>query len=80
MATYTESLQKFWKMYEAEKGQGSDVNAHEVAAWAYHKGLWKPRPKNVIDILADDLSRAWREEYRTDRMGRRLQWTPPSRQ
>src|ERR1035437_6736340 len=71
MATYTESLQEFWKMYEAEKGQGSAVNSHDVAAWAYHKGLWKPRPKNVIDILADDLSRAWREEYRTDRLGRR---------
>lgn len=71
MATYTESLQEFWKMYEAEKGLGAAVNAHEVAAWAYHKGLWRPRPKNVIDILADDLSRAWREEYRTDKLGRR---------
>jgi len=71
MATYNESLQEFWKLYEAEKGQGSAVNSHDVAAWAYQKGLWKPRPKNVIDILADDLSRAWREEYRTDSMGRR---------
>lgn len=71
MTTYSESLQEFWRLYEAEKGQGSAVNAHDVAAWAYHKGLWKPRPKNVIDILADDLSRAWREEYRTDKYGRR---------
>jgi hypothetical protein len=71
MATYTESLQEFWKMYEAEKGEGSAVNSHDVAEWAYHKGLWKPRPKNVIDILADDLARAWREEYRFDRLGRR---------
>ena len=71
MATYTESLQEFWKMYEAEHGEGSAVNSHDVAAWAFHKGLWKPRPKNVIDILADDLARAWREEYRTDSLGRR---------
>ncbi len=71
MATYTESLQEFWRKFEAEKGSGSAVNAHDVAAWAFHKGLWKPRPKNVIDILADDLARAWREEYRTDKLGRR---------
>lgn len=71
MSTYNEQLQNFWKMYSQEAGKDAAVNAHDVAAWAYHKKLWQPRATDVIGQLADDLARAWREEYRTDERGRR---------
>ena len=35
------------------------------------KKLWQPRPRDVINQLATDIADAWREEYRTDRLGRR---------
>jgi hypothetical protein len=71
MSKYTEELQKFWKRYELEHGSNSAFSAHDVASWAFGKGYWKPRPKDVIEQLADELARAWREEYRTDSLGRR---------
>ena len=71
MSKYSEELRAFWQSFAEERGSGVAMSAHEVAAWAISRGLWKPRPRDVIDQLADDLSRAWREEYRTDEAGRR---------
>jgi len=68
---HREQLQHFFKMYASEKGLDGPVDPHDVAAWAYSKKLWEPRRIDVIDQLAEDLARAWREEYRTDRFGRR---------
>ena len=47
------------------------IDAHELAAWAYHNGLHKPNIKTVIDAIAADIAQVFREEYRTDRHGRR---------
>lgn len=69
--TYRESLQDFYKLYCEEKGTSGAVDPHEVAGWAIAKKLWKPRPKEMINQLADDIADAWREEYRTDKHGRR---------
>lgn len=69
--SYREQLQKFLPMYQAEKGEGAIFTARDVAAWAFEKGLWQPRRVDVVDQLAEELARAWREEYRTDARGRR---------
>jgi hypothetical protein len=72
MAGHKEQLQKFFKMYEQETGDSSvTITAHDVAAWAIRKGLWEPRKVDFVNQLADELAKAWREEYRTDKYGRR---------
>jgi hypothetical protein len=59
-------------MYEKETGYSSSaITAHDVAAWAIKKGLWQPRKIDLVNQLADELAKAWREEYRTDKYGRR---------
>ncbi len=70
MANYSEQMQNIWKQYE-EAGMPVPASSKDVAAWAVQQGLWKPRPIDVISQCAEDLSRALREEYRTDAKGRR---------
>lgn len=47
------------------------ATARDVASWAIAQSLWEPRQADIIAQCADDLARALREEYRTDRFGRR---------
>lgn len=68
MATYTEELQKIWRQYEAT-GLPTPATARDVATWAVQQGLWEPRQADIISQCADDLARAFREEYRTDPHG-----------
>jgi hypothetical protein len=68
--SYNEKLQGLFRQYE-EEGNPTPVAMRDVAAWAVNRKLWEPRPIDVIDILAEDMSRALREEYRTDKQGRR---------
>lgn len=70
MATYAEQLQKIWRLYE-EAGMPTPATARDVAAWAIDRQLWEPRTADIISQCADDLARAFREEYRTDPRGRR---------
>lgn len=70
MATYTEKMQKIWREYE-EAGNSTPATAREVARWAINRGLWKPQPASIEKRCAEDLARAAREEYRTDKYGRR---------
>ncbi|WP_142847256.1 hypothetical protein [Telmatospirillum sp. J64-1] len=71
MATYTEQMQKIWRLYE-EDGQPLPATARDVAAWAVRNKLWVPQPADVIAQCAEDLSRALREEYHKDKRGRRV--------
>jgi hypothetical protein len=71
MATYTEQLQKLWTLYE-DDGQPTPATAHDVAEWAIRKRLWHPRPSDLADQCAEELSRAAREHYFTDAKGRRV--------
>jgi hypothetical protein len=70
MATYNEQLQRIWRAYE-EAGMPTPATARDVATWAIERRLWEPRQADIISQCADDLARALREEYRTDRLGRR---------
>jgi hypothetical protein len=78
MSSYNEKLQEFFQLYRAAGNDGA-ASAKEVAGWAFEQGLWKPRTSDVIKILAEDLSRAWREDYRTDKKGRRYRVKHPVR-
>src|SRR4051812_45884964 len=71
MSSYNEQMQSLWKQYE-DAGEPVPATAHDVAAWAVRKRLWIPQPADVIDQCAEDLSRALRESYLTDRRGRRV--------
>ena len=68
--SYNDLLQNIFQDYE-RAGNPTPASLREVAAWAIEKQLWKPRRIDIVDVLAEDLSRALREEYRTDHKGRR---------
>ena len=67
---YAEQMQRIWQEYEGA-GMPTPATTRDVAAWAIKQGLWKPRPADIVTQCADDLSKALREEYRTDKNGRR---------
>lgn len=68
--SYNEKLQQIFQDYE-RAGNPTPASLREVAAWAIENKRWQPRPIDIVDVLAEDLSKALREEYRTDRKGRR---------
>ena len=71
MSKYFEDLQHFWRQYE-EAGNPTPATPPEVAAWAIENKLWQPHHSpDIVGLLAEDLARAWREEYRWDAEGRR---------
>lgn len=71
MATYAIMLQRIWREYEAA-GNPVPATAREVASWAFSRGLWQPPEEyDPVADLAEDLAKAWREEYRVDNRGRR---------
>jgi hypothetical protein len=43
------------------------------------QAYWKPRAADIVKVLAEDLSRAFREEYRTAARGRRYRAKHPIR-
>jgi hypothetical protein len=74
--SYNERLQKFWNLYR-EAGNDGPASTKDIAAWAHEQRLWEPRKADIIKVLAEDLSRAFREEYRTDKIGRRYRAKHP---
>lgn len=71
MARYAVALQRIWREYEAA-GNPIPATSREVARWAIDNRLWEPpRAYDPVDQCAEDLARAWREEYRVDDKGRR---------
>ncbi|MBV2182041.1 MAG: hypothetical protein KUL86_12530 [Castellaniella sp.] len=71
MSAYANQIKTYLERYQAEVGDNGLIDPHEVAAWAYRNGLHKPNIKTVIDAIASDIAQAFREEYRTDRLGQR---------
>lgn len=70
MATYNEQLQKVWHLYEREHG-GVPSRLHDALKWGVSKGMLREPDYDPYDKLAEDMARALREEYATDRLGRR---------
>lgn len=76
--SYNEKLQTYWRQYR-EAGNDGPATAKDIAAWVVDQGLWKPRAADMLKVLAEDLSKAFREEYRTDAKGRRYRAKHPIR-
>lgn len=71
MSAYSHAVKDYIERYEAEVGSRGLINPHELAEWAYSRGLHKPNVRTIIDAIAADIAQVFREEYRTDEYGRR---------
>jgi len=71
MSGYSNAIKEYIKRYKAEVGDDGIIDPHDLAEWAYKHGLHKPNVKSIINIIASDIAKAFREEYRTDKYGRR---------
>jgi hypothetical protein len=69
MATRNENLQRLWHQFERETGAPAGTRA--VVQWALARGLLDVPRIDPVAVLADEMARALREEYRTDSRGRR---------
>jgi hypothetical protein len=70
MTTYTEQLQRVLHQYEEEHGREA-ASAREVVIWGVGKGLISLQHRDPYDHLAEDMSKALREQYSVDVKGRR---------
>lgn len=70
MATYREQLQKVWHAFERENGQ-VPATTREAAQWGVARRMIEMPQVDPFAKLAEDMSAALREEYATDRQGRR---------
>jgi len=71
MSSYTSAIKDYIQLYKNEVGDDGLIDPHELAEWAYKRGLHKPNMKTIINVIAADIAKAFREEYRTDKYGRR---------
>lgn len=69
MATYNALVQRIVTKY-IEAGEVWPATTREIAVWAMNSNLWAPQRKEVIDICAEQLARAMRDEYIIDPQGR----------
>jgi hypothetical protein len=67
--SYKDQLQKIANMY-MDSDRPWPATTREMAAWAIHERLWSPQPSDLVNQCADQLARAMREEYITDKQGR----------
>jgi hypothetical protein len=70
MATYNEQLQRVWHEYEKELGY-IPASLRDALKWGVAQGMIETPIPDPYDKLVEDMSRALREEYATDRLGRR---------
>jgi len=71
MASMTERMQRAWHKYDSRRDH-KPSSMRQAAAWAVEDGLLEvPEPPDPLDILADKMSQAVRDEYATDKEGRR---------
>jgi hypothetical protein len=68
---YNSQLLRYTRQFEKATGKYI-YTAKEAAKWLMEMGLWKAPERVALQRCAEDLSRAWREEYRTDPQGRRV--------
>lgn len=78
-STYSEQMQKIVVEYRSA-GHAWPATTHDIAAWAVRTGKWHAPRELAIDRCADDLARAMREEFITDRQGRRVRAKHAARQ
>ncbi len=69
--TKKEALHEIVEKYRKD-GEKWPTTTREIAAWACRQHLYEPERKSVIDQLTLEISHAMREEYFTDKQGRRV--------
>ena len=70
MATKADQMQRAWHTFEQLNGY-VPASAREASVWAVQQGLIQLPDVDPYDVLADAMARALREEYATDKTGRR---------
>ncbi len=70
MATYKEQLQKVWHAFERENGH-APATTREACQWGVARRMIETPQVDPFAKLAEDMSAALREEYATDKQGRR---------
>jgi hypothetical protein len=71
MDTFVEKMQAIVTDY-IESGEPWPASTHQMASWAIQSQRWAPQRSSLVDICADQLARAMRDEYITDPQGRRI--------
>ena len=71
MSAYSDQVKSYVERYQAEQGNDALLDPHAIAEWAFKRGLHRPNARTIIDVIAGDIAQVFREEYRTDRSGRR---------
>lgn len=66
-----EQNQRIVKAYREAK-QPWPATAVDIARWAISKRLWVVHPGKIVRQCADQIAEAMRQEYITDRQGRRV--------
>jgi hypothetical protein len=77
MSTYSKQMQKIVDDYRAA-GEPWPTSARNIADWAILTGRWIMPTSAIRRRCADDLAAAMREEYYTDRRGRRVRVLHPA--
>jgi hypothetical protein len=70
MASKNERYQAVWREFEQKNGH-VPVTLREAVEWGVRLGKLSLPDVDPYDILSEDMSKALREEYKTDRKGRR---------
>jgi hypothetical protein len=63
-------MQRIWHQYDSRR-EHKPSSMRQAAAWAVKDGLLSLPEIDPLDLLADQMSQALREEYQTDDRGRR---------
>ena len=69
--TQMQIMQEVVDKYMAS-GQPWPTTARQMAEWAIQNKVWVPPRGSLVNLYADQLSRAMSEEYITDAQGRRV--------
>lgn len=77
MATYRQQMKKIIEEYRLTD-EPWPVSAKAIADWAIRTGRWELPAAAVRKRCAEDIASAMREEYMTDRKGRRVRLLHPA--
>lgn len=78
MADYSKQLQGIVKEYR-HSGENWPASASEIAEWAIKTDRYDLATQTIKRICARDLAQAMREEYLTDKKGRRIRAKHPAK-
>lgn len=75
--TYAKQMQRIVDEYRLA-GLAWPASAKSIADWAIRTGRWELPAAAIRRRCADDIAAAMREEYMTDRKGRRVRLLHPA--